>query len=89
MFAVDFAPETTLFDSRASQEYILICCQHNDGGLLDKPGKPRDIYHTCYTLSGLSVAQNAYGKNSLVIGSLLNKVVSKISNSFKLEIKFL
>ncbi|EFA07131.1 Protein farnesyltransferase subunit beta-like Protein [Tribolium castaneum] len=47
-----------LFDERALQEYILTCCQHPQGGLLDKPGKHRDIYHTSYTLSGLSVAQH-------------------------------
>ena len=47
-----------MFDERALQEYILTCCQHPHGGLLDKPGKHRDIYHTSYTLSGLSVAQH-------------------------------
>lgn len=26
------------------------------GGLWDKPGKNRDIYHTCYALSGLSAS---------------------------------
>jgi len=47
-----------LFDTQALQEYILICCQDRRGGLLDKPGKHRDYYHTCYTLSGLSVSQH-------------------------------
>ncbi|KAJ8975522.1 hypothetical protein NQ317_010637 [Molorchus minor] len=47
-----------LFDERALQEYLLICCQNPNGGLLDKPGKARDVFHTCYTLSGLSVAQH-------------------------------
>ncbi|XP_025160386.1 protein farnesyltransferase subunit beta-like [Harpegnathos saltator] len=42
--------------NQALQEYILVCCQHPLGGLLDKPGKNRDLYHTCYALSGLSVA---------------------------------
>lgn len=28
-----------LFDQEALQEYILICCQHNNGGCLDKPTK--------------------------------------------------
>ena len=36
----------------------MVCCQHSGGGLIDKPGKNRDYYHTCYCLSGLSVAQN-------------------------------
>lgn len=28
-----------LFDQLSLQEYILICCQHPAGGLIDKPGK--------------------------------------------------
>ncbi|XP_002735484.1 protein farnesyltransferase subunit beta-like [Saccoglossus kowalevskii] len=47
-----------MFDQGALQEYVLICCQHFSGGLIDKPGKSRDHYHTCYCLSGLSVAQH-------------------------------
>jgi len=47
-----------LFDEGALQEYLLVCCQDLRGGLIDKPGKSRDFYHTCYTLSGLSVAQH-------------------------------
>ncbi|KAA3680687.1 protein farnesyltransferase subunit beta [Paragonimus westermani] len=30
----------------------------SSGGLIDKPGKNPDCYHTCYALSGLSVAQH-------------------------------
>ncbi|CAG9565506.1 unnamed protein product [Danaus chrysippus] len=56
--------ETVLFNQGALQEYILVCCQASDGGLIDKPGKPRDIYHTCYTLSGLSIAQHGTGANN-------------------------
>ncbi|KAL5582558.1 hypothetical protein UlMin_015000 [Ulmus minor] len=43
--------------SSALQQYILLCSQVHEGGLRDKPGKPRDYYHTCYCLSGLSVCQ--------------------------------
>ncbi|KAI8646937.1 terpenoid cyclases/protein prenyltransferase alpha-alpha toroid [Parasitella parasitica] len=50
--------EDYLFDREALQEYILICCQSEYGGLIDKPGKGADYYHTCYCLSGLSVAQH-------------------------------
>ncbi|KAL3875015.1 hypothetical protein ACJMK2_037957 [Sinanodonta woodiana] len=53
--------ERWMFNQEALQEYILICCQAPDGGLLDKPGKSRDFYHTCYCLSGLSVAQHFAG----------------------------
>ncbi|CDW57493.1 protein farnesyltransferase subunit beta [Trichuris trichiura] len=65
-----------MFDCKALQNYVLVCCQHTLGGLIDKPGKyvllgfvrkrahmlstfrNRDLYHTCYTLSGLSIAQH-------------------------------
>eukprot|EP01087_Luapelamoeba_hula_P007838 TRINITY_DN1925_c0_g1_i1.p1 TRINITY_DN1925_c0_g1~~TRINITY_DN1925_c0_g1_i1.p1 ORF type:complete len:308 (-),score=33.50 TRINITY_DN1925_c0_g1_i1:99-1022(-) len=47
-----------LFDQRAMQNYIVFCCQDDDGGLRDKPSRSRDFYHTCYALSGLSIAQN-------------------------------
>ncbi|ELU07098.1 hypothetical protein CAPTEDRAFT_168477 [Capitella teleta] len=50
--------DSWMFHQGALQEYLLICCQHQGGGLIDKPGKPRDFYHTCYCLSGLSVAQH-------------------------------
>lgn len=39
------------------QRYILLCAQEVQGGLRDKPSKPRDFYHSCYNLSGLSVSQ--------------------------------
>ncbi|GLG96877.1 Protein farnesyltransferase subunit beta [Gryllus bimaculatus] len=63
-----------LFHQEALQEYILICCQNSLGGLLDKPGKPRDIYHTCYTLSGLSVAQHCFAGQEKIVGGLQNEL---------------
>lgn len=47
-----------LYDVAALQAWILVCCQSDGGGLRDKPGKPPDYYHTCYCLSGLSLAQH-------------------------------
>nr|CAD7200740.1 unnamed protein product [Timema douglasi] len=67
--------ERWLFHQEALQEYILICCQHSSGGLIDKPNKPRDIYHTCYTLSGLSVAQHSPGGKLCVVGGDRNELV--------------
>ncbi|KAI4469004.1 geranylgeranyl transferase type beta subunit [Holotrichia oblita] len=67
-------PEDVLFNRAALQEYILICCQHYDGGLLDKPGKPRDTYHTCYTISGLSIAQHSLNGKLYILGTQNNKV---------------
>lgn len=49
-----------MFDAEALQRYILECCQVGNGGLRDKPGVGRDLMHSCYALSGLSVAQH-YG----------------------------
>ncbi|KAK9925283.1 hypothetical protein M0R45_033611 [Rubus argutus] len=47
-----------LFHAIALQQYLLLCTQAENGGLIDKPGKSRDFYHTCYCLSGLSVCQH-------------------------------
>jgi len=67
----------SMYDYKALQEYVLICCQDKyNGGLIDKPDKPPDIYHTCYTLSGLSLAQHAVKNDTCVIGlpeNMLNK----------------
>lgn len=68
------AEHSWLFDHSALQEYLLICCQDPRGGLVDKPGKSRDFYHTCYTLSGLAVSQN------LPSPSLLSDIKAKDSN---------
>ena len=56
-----------LFSQTSLQEYILYCCQYPAGGLVDKPGKSRDFYHSCYCLSGLSLAQHSSKK--LVVGN--------------------
>lgn len=37
--------------------------QDQGGGLRDKPGKPKDFYHTCYCLSGLSVCQYSWSED--------------------------
>ncbi|OAO96494.1 WIG [Arabidopsis thaliana] len=52
-----------VFDSLGLQRYVLLCSKIPDGGFRDKPRKPRDFYHTCYCLSGLSVAQHAWLKD--------------------------
>ena len=43
---------------------------HQDarGGLIDKPGKSRDFYHTCYGLSGLSIAQHCPNNSTQILG---------------------
>ncbi|EHY58694.1 CAAX farnesyltransferase (FTase) subunit beta [Exophiala dermatitidis] len=49
-----------LYSSEGLARYILCCCQAEDGGLRDKPSKPPDSYHTCYTLSGLSTVEHSH-----------------------------
>ncbi|XP_066940758.1 protein farnesyltransferase subunit beta [Macrobrachium rosenbergii] len=56
--ASSLSSEKWMFQQEALQEYLLLCCQHPRGGLIDKPSKSPDFYHTCYTLSGMSVAQH-------------------------------
>ena len=51
------------FNAVMLQRYILLCTQDENGGLRDKPSKGRDFYHSCYCLSGLSIAQHYGGKN--------------------------
>jgi protein farnesyltransferase subunit beta len=58
LFPILDAPRA--FNAEALQRYILVCCQDDGGGLRDKPGVSGDFHHTCYALSGLSVAQH-YG----------------------------
>jgi len=41
----------------------MLCFQR--GGLQDKPGKPRDFYHSCYALSGLSISQSCMATSSV------------------------
>ncbi|EFA78629.1 alpha-glucosidase [Heterostelium album PN500] len=47
-----------LFNQLELQNYCLVCCQDKRGGFSDHPEKGRDYYHTCYTLSGLSISQH-------------------------------
>eukprot|EP00484_Ammonia_sp_Unknown_P028899 CAMPEP_0197050978 /NCGR_PEP_ID=MMETSP1384-20130603/25752_1 /TAXON_ID=29189 /ORGANISM="Ammonia sp." /LENGTH=319 /DNA_ID=CAMNT_0042483465 /DNA_START=298 /DNA_END=1257 /DNA_ORIENTATION=+ len=67
----DDAEFDTLFHSLQLQKYILVCCQYFNGGIADKPPKAADYYHTCYGLSGLSVAQHYDEK---LLGPSTNKL---------------
>jgi prenyltransferase beta subunit len=58
--------DSWLFDQTALQEYILCACQAEEGGLIDKPGRYPDFYHTCFCLSGLSLAQHGLSKDELL-----------------------
>ncbi len=50
--------DSYLFDRNRLRSYVVACCQHPAGGLKDKPTKGPDLYHTCYCLSGLAIADS-------------------------------
>lgn len=51
-----------LWNRAALVRYLLTCCQNEGkkGGMQDKPSTHPDAYHTCYSIAGLSHAQNHY-----------------------------
>jgi protein farnesyltransferase subunit beta len=69
-----------LFDQQALQCYITLICQAGSG-FKDKPGKPIDLYHTCYSLSGLASSQVSipYQKLSYVYINQTNSTPSPTS----------
>ncbi|XP_040576755.1 protein farnesyltransferase subunit beta [Lepeophtheirus salmonis] len=69
----EILPQAWLYNQINLQRYLLICCQDPRGGLIDKPGKSRDYYHTCYALSGLSIAQHSRNKK-FVYGNASNEL---------------
>jgi len=55
-----------LFDTSALQQYLIMVSQtpFMRPGLRDKPSISADLYHTCYCLSGLAVAQHSFSSGS-------------------------
>jgi protein farnesyltransferase subunit beta len=49
-----------VWNREALIRYLLTCCQSpgKKGGMRDKPSTHPDAYHTCYSIAGLSHAQN-------------------------------
>lgn len=54
------SPARDLWNRAALVRYLLTCAQQKKGGMRDKPSTRPDGYHTCYSLAGLSAAQNRY-----------------------------
>ena len=50
----------SLWNREGLVRYSLCCSQVKTGGLRDKPGTRPDGYHSCYSLAGLSAAQNTW-----------------------------
>ena len=46
-----------LYDQLSLQAYIMFCCQNPNGGLIDKPGRSPDFFHTNYATAGLICSQ--------------------------------
>jgi protein farnesyltransferase subunit beta len=46
-----------LYDQLSLQAYILFACQSGKGGLIDKPGKGPDLFHTNYATAGLILSE--------------------------------
>ena len=74
----------SLYDEGMLQRYILLCAQDLNGGLRDKPSKPRDFYHSCYNLSGLSVSQH-YG--ALEYGHAEKSRVAKTHTCYNIRVE--
>ena len=72
---------------QALLDYIMICCQCEVGGLRDKPGKGRDHYHTCYCLSGASVAASMLqGEPSATDGPSMDGSAAEADHHPRVEI---
>ncbi|KAG8832949.1 CAAX farnesyltransferase (FTase) subunit beta [Serendipita sp. 399] len=65
--------EFWLYNNKALQEYILGVGQDKPGGLRDKPGKLADVYHTFYSLAGLSTAQHRVYQSKTTQEQLLQR----------------
>eukprot|EP01017_Pseudomicrothorax_dubius_P030269 TRINITY_DN3760_c0_g1_i8.p1 TRINITY_DN3760_c0_g1~~TRINITY_DN3760_c0_g1_i8.p1 ORF type:complete len:405 (-),score=87.70 TRINITY_DN3760_c0_g1_i8:110-1324(-) len=80
-----------LFDQLKLQMYLLLCCQEDEGGLKDKPGKMADYYHTGYSLSGFSISQETrdFKVNGQQLNYLNNQMnqLEEIDPVFNLPVK--
>ena len=66
-----------LYDQLSLQAYILFACQNTKGGgLVDKPGKYPDIFHTNYATAGLNLSRE---NCKAALSSDLDKIFEKIN----------
>ena len=70
-----------LYDQLSLQAYIIFACQNSKGGgLIDKPGKYPDLFHTNYATAGLALSQECQiEKFNIILSNDLNKVFEKIN----------
>lgn len=67
-------PRHLWFLPRPLQTYVFLACQHDGGGLRDKPGKSSDFYHTCYSLSGVAASQYGVDGIPVIVGNEGNRL---------------
>ena len=57
-----------LYDQLSLQAYVLFACQNTKhGGLMDKPGKSPDLFHSNYSTASLSLSQECLLKECKVV----------------------
>lgn len=71
-------PNVAWFAPSPLQTYVFLACQHQSGGLRDKPGKAADFYHTCYALSGVAASQYGLDGKQLVVGEVAANLLGRI-----------
>ncbi|KAF0989004.1 hypothetical protein HZS_4839, partial [Henneguya salminicola] len=55
----DYTPRYIL-NREANQYFLLLVAQTFEGGFKDRLGQAPDLYHTCYSLSSLSLSQHSF-----------------------------
>jgi protein farnesyltransferase subunit beta len=68
-----------------AQLYVLLACQHPEGGLRDKPGKSPDFYHTCYSLSGLAALDGGSLEPNSVLYNITQSKVDEAVEFFRVS----
>ena len=70
-----------LYDQLSLQAYIVFACQNtHSGGLVDKPGKYPDLFHTNYATAGLALSQECQVENcNVALNTDLDKIFEKVN----------
>ena len=78
---LDFLP---LESAHQVLRYVLWGCQDSEeGGFCDQPGSKTDFYHTCYTLSGLSILYQNFP--SAIVQDVLPGLIYEVNPLFNLR----
>lgn len=69
-----------LYDQLSLQAYILFACQQNEGGIVDKPGKKPDLFHTNYAGTALGLSKKTLLKETEL--GVINIVEEQKNNEY-------